>query len=54
MTDRRLTLCPSPPDDEKLWARLLNHLYLCEEDELFRWARRVRAYVRDYPEEESA
>ena len=37
---------PPPIDDQDAWRRLLNRLYFCEEDELFRWAKTVEAAVR--------
>jgi hypothetical protein len=49
-----LTLVPPPPDDERMWRRLLNHVYLCEEDELFRWLRSVRQAVRTNREDGEA
>ena len=40
-----LRLVPLPPTDPEMWKRLLNRLYLLEEDDLFRWANEVRAAV---------
>lgn len=41
--DLRL-VSPAPSDPER-WKQLMNHLFICEEDELFRWVRSVRAAV---------
>ena len=38
----KLKVVLSTPDDPYMWKRLLNRLYLYEEDELFRWAKTVR------------
>jgi hypothetical protein len=40
-----------PPGGSDAWPRLLNFLYLHEQDELFRWCREVRAAL---PEETGA
>lgn len=34
-----------PVDDRDAWRQLLNHLYLYEEDALFRWATLVKSAV---------
>lgn len=39
-------------DDEHAWRELLNHLFVTEKDEIFRWAKRVRAAVC-HPEPEN-
>lgn len=38
-----LRLVPPAPDDAESWKRLMNVLFVHEEDELFVWARGVRA-----------
>jgi hypothetical protein len=43
---RHLTLVPPAADSEYHWRKLLNHLYACGEDELFRWAKVVQEYVK--------
>lgn len=45
MTPRTPFPPPRPVTDPEMWKRLLNHLYINEEDELFRWATSVRAAV---------
>ena len=35
----------APIDDPEAWHKLLNTLYIHEEDELFKWAKVVRAVV---------
>ncbi len=40
-----LRLAPPTADDPEYWRRLMNHLFLAEEDELFAWLRNVRAVV---------
>lgn len=48
-SERRPNLRSSPPpgDSKYHWRRLMNHLYGCGEDELFKWARDVRATVEE-------
>ena len=36
---------PPPVDSKHHWRRLMNLVYLAEEDALFRWLRQVRATV---------
>ena len=36
---------PPPVDSEYHWRKLMNHLFGCGEDELFRWLRDVRSEV---------
>jgi hypothetical protein len=43
----KLKPVPPPMDSEYHWRKLLNHLYGCGEDELFRWVRDVRAVVEE-------
>ena len=38
---------PPPIDHEPSWRRLMNLLYLHEQDQLFAWLRGVRAAVED-------
>lgn len=40
--------------DERSWRRLLNVLYLAEEDELFRWLQTVRQLVEENERDEAA
>ncbi len=40
-----LRLVPPPPDSAEMWKRLLNRLYLDEEDELFKWAKATREAI---------
>lgn len=40
-------LVPPPPDDPENWIRLLNFLYLHEQDQLFVWLRGVRQAVEE-------
>ena len=47
-----LRLVPPLPTDPEMWKRLMNHLYGCEEDELFAWLRSVRAAVLASEEED--
>ncbi len=42
-----LRLVPPSPDDPENWKRLMNVLFIHEEDALFRWARSVRAAVEE-------
>ncbi len=42
-----LRLAPPAPDDPEAWKRLMNLLFVNEEDELFRWLRSVRAVVEE-------
>jgi len=44
---RRLKAVPPPPEDERMWKRLMNHLYGCGEDRLFEWLRDVRLVVEE-------
>jgi hypothetical protein len=43
----KLRLAPPPVDSEHHWRRLMNLVYLAEEDALFRWLRQVRATVEE-------
>ncbi len=38
---------PPPPDSEYMWRRLMNFLFVHEQDDLFVWLRSVRAVVED-------
>lgn len=40
-----LRLVPPPPDDFENWKRLLNLLFILEEDRLFEWLRLVREEI---------
>ena len=40
-----LRLVPPPANDPESWIRLMNLLFVSEEDDLFVWARGVRAAV---------
>ena len=42
-----LRLVAPPPTDPTAWKALLNFLYLHEQDDLFRWAKEVRAVVEE-------
>ncbi len=43
----RLRMVPPPPDDEQCWNKLLNYLFLKEQDALFRWLKGVRRTVEE-------
>ncbi len=47
VSHRRTDLClvPPAPDDPENWKKLMNLLFVNEEDELFVWARGVRRVV---------
>ncbi len=40
-----LRLVPPPPTDAENWKRLMNFVYVHEEDALFEWLREVRAAI---------
>lgn len=42
-----MRLAPPPPTDEANWRRLLNLVYIAEEDALFVWLRSVREAVEE-------
>ncbi len=42
-----LRLVPPSPNDPENWKRLMNVLFIHEEDALFHWARSVRATVEE-------
>ncbi len=42
MRPKHLKALPRPVDDPEMWKKLLNHLYGCEQDELFKWAKSIR------------
>ena len=44
----------SPPTDAEHWKRLMNFLFVHEEDALFRWLRGVRRAVEEAEERERA
>ncbi len=46
MSRRQLKAVPPPADDPEMWRKLMNHLYGCEQDTLFRWARLVSEEIR--------
>ena len=54
MNAKKLRPVPPLPTDERCWRRLLNVLYLAEEDELFRWAQLVRQVVEENERTEAA
>jgi hypothetical protein len=41
----RLRPLPPPVDSEFMWRKLLNALYVYEQDELFVWVKRVREEI---------
>ena len=43
-----------PPTDPESWKRLMNFLFVHEEDALFRWLRGVRRVVEDAERERAA
>ena len=43
-----------PPTDRESWKRLMNFLFVHEEDALFRWLRGVRRVVEDAERERAA
>ncbi len=49
-----LRLVPPPPDDAENWTKLMNLLFLYEQDQLFVWARGVRRALQQQEEEASA
>jgi hypothetical protein len=39
MSRRRLKAVTPPPTDAESWKRLMNFLFICEQDGLFEWLR---------------
>lgn len=48
MSRAKLRPVPPPADHEPSWRRLMNLVYLLEEDQLFAWLRCVRVAVEEH------